>query len=117
MRRIALVLGLMAGVGSTAWAGQSSASFHVGITILPQQQALSVRKARLSTNPFLRSLVRPVHYTWGAASVSLAQAGFTGLVRDGQVEFVYFFRARRGGEWFRVAVSASTGGILKVWPA
>lgn len=118
MVRIAACLGMAALLlAAPAGAGQSGASFRVGITILPPGAAAAERQrkpARLATH-FVkrRSLAR--RYTWGAAAASLTRAGFRDIARQGQVGFVYLFTARRPGGSYRVAVSAASGDILKVW--
>ncbi len=118
MRRFAVALGVLAAMAVPAVAGSTSASFHVGITILPPSQSAATGlhgRGHVSRSPFLRSLTAPKGYTWGAASVALARAGFSRFARESQLDFVYFFKAERAGESFRVAVSATTGAILKIW--
>ena len=87
-------------LGGAALAGQSSAGFSVGITI----GAPGAKKIRKS----------PKHYTWNAAALSLSAAGYSSPVRLLMADDVYWFLAERDGRRFRVAVSKTTGTIVKV---
>jgi hypothetical protein len=90
-------------------AGQTSASFHVGITILPPgAKVASQRPAKAARPKVVRS------YTWGAAAVSVSRAGFGAARRANREGSVYWFVAQRGSERFRVAVSVTSGAIVKV---
>jgi len=87
-----------------ALAGQSSASFQAGITIggggsRTIQAAIPVKS-----------------YTWGAALISVNRAGFGKPQRLEKSDTLYWFKAKRGGNIFRVAVSISSGKIIQVLP-
>ncbi len=85
----------------TAMAGTSQDSFTVGIRI---------GKAKPHKPPKHR-------YTWGAAAVSLARAGYENPRRIEASGEVYWFSAERAGARFRVAVWVATGEIVVVIPA
>jgi hypothetical protein len=108
MGRIAAVLGLAVALCTApAEAGQTSASFQVGVTIVgPGHPAKAKAAAR-----------RALRYTWGAAGVSVAKAGFQSARKLKAEGEVYWFAARRGGQAYRVAVSQASGAIVKVMPA
>jgi hypothetical protein len=84
-------------------AGQASALFQAGITI---------------GNGGGRNAARPFKtYTWGAALISLNRAGFKHPTRVEKSDTLYWFKAKRGGNSFRIAVSISSGAIMRVVPA
>ena len=103
MLRLAVFLGLAAAIlTGPASAGQTSGRFTVGITI---------------TGKKLKPPPLPVRqYTWGAAAVTLARAGFADPQRLEASETLYWFTAARDGEHYRVAVSIASGEIVKVIP-
>lgn len=83
-------------------AGQTSANFSVGITI----------GGGASRSP--QSSVKT--YTWGAAAVSVQNAGFDNPQRLKKSDTYYWFTAERDGGSFRVAVSISSGAVVQVIP-
>jgi hypothetical protein len=86
---------------TVAVAGQSSGSFKVGLTIGGAAQA---------TAPYST-------YTWGAAAVSVTEAGFGNLQRAEKTNTLYWFTAQRDGSSFRIAVSITSGAVVEVIPA
>ena len=103
MLRAAIVSSLLLGAILTVpvLAGQSSSSFRVGLTIgQPGAWTPTFRDHRT--------------YTWNAAAISVRRAGFHGVIHVNSSGGIYWFEAEREGRRYRVAVSASTGGILKV---
>lgn len=106
MLRIAIVLGCWLSFLAVPAVAQSSASFSVGVTIgkkvKPPKSAAAVSK---------------LSYTWGAAAISVSEAGFRNIMRQTQDGGFYWFTARKGEGQFRIAVSARTGAIVKVMPA
>jgi hypothetical protein len=103
-RRVILCLAAVAGLfAGQAEAGQSSARFSVGIVIggVPDRKPPAVTGRQRS-------------YTWNAAAISVRVAGFESPVRLNRGGNVYWFLASRGGQSFRVAVSATTGKILRI---
>jgi hypothetical protein len=96
-----IVFGLLL---SAAEAGQTSGSFQVGVTIGGPQKRTTATAAV------------PTTYTWGAAAISVTQAGFEKPVRIERSDTLYWFAARRSGESYRIAVSVFTGEIVKVIP-
>ena len=89
-------------IAEAADAGQSSASFNVGLTIGPRTTSL-----RASSSAF----------TWGAAEISVIGAGFTNPQRNGKSSTLYWFTATRKGAAFLIAVSITSGEIVQVSPA
>ena len=61
--------------------------------------------------------VNAATYTWGAAAISVTHAGFGNPRRGERSDTLYWFTAERGGNSYRVAVSISSGVIVKVIPA
>jgi hypothetical protein len=55
-------------------------------------------------------------YTWGAAAVSVQKAGFDNTQRAEKTDTLYWFTAERAGGSFRIAVSISSGAVVKVIP-
>ena len=99
-----LVLALLAG---SAQAGQTSAGFTAGIVIGGGGKAGRQMKQAATTT-----------YTWGAAAISVKLAGFGNLQRIEKSDTLYWFTAKKGGgNSYRVAVSISSGVIVKVIPA
>ena len=86
-------------------AGQTSASFNVGITIGG------------GTRTPVKSAKRLRLYTWNAAAISVQQAGFDNPVRMTRTDSLYWFGAERGGSRFRIAVSVTSGAVVRVIPA
>ncbi len=106
MVRCAALLMVVCGVmASTAVGAQVSSSFQVGITIG------GARQKALLAPPAART------YTWGAAAVSLKLAGFEEPRRVERSDTLYWFIAKKAGGRFRVAVSITSGAIVKVIPA
>ena len=106
MVRLAAYVGLaICLLSGAAMAGQASARFKVGITI------------GAVGNPSTGAIGSERVYTWGAAAVSVKQAGFDNLQRVAKSDTLYWFEAERAGSTFRVAVSISSGEIVKVIPA
>jgi phosphate-selective porin len=104
--RTAIIIGLMLGLlAGSALAGETSASFSVGVTIIKKG-----KPPRAATTAKLT-------YTWGAARISVAKGGFRDIVRQDRASGLYWFVARKGENRFRIAVSATTGTIEKVIPA
>ena len=92
--------GLFAGC---AGAGQSSASFTVGVTIIePGSRAV---------HPAARPAV---NLTWNAAAISVRKAGYLRPARLVAADGLYWFEAERGGRRYRIAVSVASGGIEKI---
>lgn len=105
MLRIAIVVGCLSVLAAPAVA-QSSASFGVGITIgKPAKTAKSATGAS------------KLSFTWGAAAISVSEAGFRYIKRQARQGGLYWFTARRGENRFRIAVSARSGAIVEVIPA
>lgn len=99
--RIAIVAGFVLAVLATpADAGQSSATFGVGIVI-----GGPARHAK-----------PPRTFTWGAAAVSVSRAGYTDIQRAARRDGLFWFIARKGDSQFRIAVSEATGSIEMVTP-
>jgi hypothetical protein len=101
-----LAVGLMlvlAFPGAEALANQAKANFTVGIVI-----GKATPRKRAAPRPALKT------YTWNAAAVSVRIAGFRKPVRLTSGGGVYWFLAEREGRRYRIAVSVSTGAILKV---
>lgn len=98
---LGLGMGLLAGPAIA-----DSASFNVGVTIgkkvKPAKSAASVSK---------------LTYTWGAAAISVSEAGYRDIRRQTRDQELYWFTARKGENLFRIAVSASSGAIVEVTPA
>ena len=88
-----------------AMAGQSSGNFKVGITI-------GGVKARAAA-----AAVPGRAFTWGAATVSVRKAGFDNPQRVAKSGALYWFAAERAGNAYRIAVSISSGQVVKVIPA
>ncbi|MBC8038533.1 MAG: hypothetical protein H7X89_15080 [Rhizobiales bacterium] len=105
MVRFAMVSGvILCLLPSPTLAGQASASFQAGITI--------------GGNGSRSTVAAPVkRYTWGAAGISVNRAGFNDPRRIERSDTLYWFKAKRGGDSFRIAVSISSGAIVKVMPA
>jgi hypothetical protein len=93
----AVILHLMMTV---ATAGQSSAGFKVGLTI----------------GGAARASVPSTTYTWGAAAISVAEAGFDNLQRAEKTNSLYWFTGDRDGSSFRIAVSITSGAVIEVIP-
>jgi hypothetical protein len=105
MFRVMMVAGLMlAAVSSPVLAGQTSAQFRVGITI--GGGSASQPSAAATTT-----------YTWGAAAISVSGAGFGNPVRLEKSNDLHWFQAERDGGTYRVAVSTTSGAVVKVIPA
>ena len=103
MLRLAMVLALLAGVAAGPAIAQQ-ATFGVGVTI--GKKVKPPKSATVATT-----------YTWGAARISVARAGYTGIRRHAKGGGLYWFTARKGENLFQIAVSATTGAIAKVIPA
>ena len=97
-------------LASTAMAGQTSASFAVGIVIGGPQTKSAAAAAAPAPSQAKR-------YTWGAATISLKSAGFADMRRISRSGRLYWFAAVRDGRAYRVAVSIATGAVVKVIPA
>ena len=109
MLRLAVFLGLAAGLAAGhALASEASTSFGVGITITGNADRTPSMVAPASS--------RWRQYTWGAAEVSLLRAGYSRPLRGRSTGKLYWFLAERGGTRFRVAVSMTSGEIVKVMP-
>ena len=98
----AVVLGLSPVAAS---AGQTSVSFQAGIIIGGGASRSIPSAAAVKT------------YTWGAALISVNRAGFDNPQRVGKSDTLYWFKARRGGDSFRIAVSRFSGKVTKVVPS
>jgi hypothetical protein len=98
----AIVFGLLI---SAAQAGQASGGFQVGVTIGGAQKQTNATPPATTT------------YTWGAAAISVTQAGFEKPKRIERSDTLYWFTAKRDGDSYRIAVSVTTGEIVKVIPA
>lgn len=105
VRRLALLTVVCGIAASTAWGAQVSSSFQVGITIGGMKQKTMLAPPRAKT------------YTWGAAAVSVKLAGFEAPRRVERSDTLYWFIASKGGGRFRVAVSITSGAVVKVIPA
>ena len=103
MARFAVVSGvILCLLPQAAMAGQASASFQVGIRI---------GKAEGRAVP----LTAPVKsYTWGAAAISVTEAGFEPTQRMEKSAGLYWFEAKRGLANFRIAVSIRSGEVVKI---
>jgi len=109
MVRLAAAFGLSIWfLASAAMAGQTSASFAVGIVIGGPQ-------TRSAAAPPTQSQSK--RYTWGAAAISLKTAGFADMRRISRSGRLYWFAAVRDGRAYRIAVSVTTGAVVKVIPA
>lgn len=104
MLRIAILMGCCLSFVAVPAAAQSSAGFIVGVTIGKKVKPPKPKSSDL-------------HYTWGAAAISLSEAGYSHVTRDSEAGGLYWFTARKGEALYRVAVSASTGVIAQVIPA
>ena len=103
-----MIFGVIATLAADeAVAGQTSGGFTVGITITGKKVQAASQAAPLPAR----------QYTWGAAAVSLARAGFADPRRIEASETLYWFTAKRDGGRYRVAVSIASGEIVKVIPA
>ncbi len=104
MVRLAMVSGVVLCLLSPATlAGQASASFQAGVTIGGGgNRAIPAA---------------PKKYTWGAAVISVNRAGFDNPQRAERSDTLYWFKAERGGDSFRIAVSIFSGKVIKVVPA
>ena len=80
------------------FAGTNSGTLNVGVRIG------DAPNARAPTS----------NYTWGAAAVSVTQAGFANLKRLEKTDLVYWFAAERDGDLYHIAVSISSGSVLEV---
>lgn len=106
MVRLAVVSTAILGLWTcAALAGQASASFQVGIKIGGRAEQAVKAAIPLKT------------YTWGAAVISVNRAGFNRPRRLAKSDTLYWFEATRGGSIFKVAVSISSGKVVKVLPA
>ena len=105
MVRLAMVAGFVCLLTGPATAGQASAGFTAGITIGDAGTRAT------------QTIVRAKRYTWGAASISVSRAGFDEPQRMEKSGALYWFKARRGAAAFRIAVSVSSGQVVKVIPA
>lgn len=92
-------------VPAGAMAGQSSASFTVGITIGGAGKAP------------LRQAKRAKFFTWAAAAISVTQAGYRDVKRVARSGRLYWFEATHSGSRYRIAVSIASGAIINVKPA
>ncbi len=106
MLRIAVVVGCCLSFLAVPAVAQSSASFSVGVTI-----------GKKAKPPKPAAVVSKLTYTWGAAAISVSEAGFRNIKRRARDDGIYWFTARKGDNQFRVAVSARTGAIVEVIPA
>ena len=97
----ALSAGLIAGHCAVAEAGQAASSFSVGIRI---GGAVKSRPTAACDKT----------YTWGAAAISVQQAGYAAPDRAGRVGQVYWFTAARDGASYRISVSMCSGDIVDV---
>jgi len=105
MFRLAVVSAVILGLWScAALAGQASASFQVGIRIGGGERTVP------ADNPVKT-------YTWGAAVISVNRAGFDKPRRLNKSDTLYWFEANRGGTTFKIAVSISSGKVIKILPA
>ena len=106
MVRLAALFGVLLCLSPVnARADQGSASFTVGITIGGVGKA-PLRQAR-----------RAKSFTWGAAAISVTQAGYRDVKRVAKSDRFYWFEAKRSGTLYRIAVSIASGTIMKVKPA
>lgn len=94
---VLVCLGLFTGMAD---AGQSSATFSVGITIGRPGLVKPPKSVKI--------------YTWNAAAISVREAGFESGFRLAADANHYWFMAKRDGQHYRVAVSKTTGAIVKV---
>jgi hypothetical protein len=107
MVRVAMVSAVLLGLSPyAALAGQASASFQVGI-VIGGGEGRSIQRAAASANT----------YTWGAALISVNRAGFDAPQRVEKSDTLYWFTAKRDGASFRIAVSISSGKVMRVLPA
>lgn len=81
-------------------AGQASGNLRVGVTIGKVSSAEATRT-----------------YTWGAAAVSVKQAGYGNVERVGKSDRLYWFTGTFSGGSFRIAVSIASGEAVEVIPA
>ncbi len=102
MARLPVVAGIiLCLLQAEGLAGTAHGAFTAGIVI---------GKVKPPKPPKLR-------YTWGAAAISLARAGYENPRRIGAAGDLYWFEAQRAGARFRVAVWIATGRIAAVRPA
>ena len=103
MVRLTLVLIALTGLcPSCALASQASTSFQVGIIIGGDKKRTTQAAVPVKT------------YTWGAAVISVSRAGFDKPRRLKKSDMLYWFEASRGGNMFKIAVSISSGKVVKV---
>lgn len=100
--RFAVLLAFFPFLAVPAEAGASAGSLHVGVTIGGPAGGKPAARLR---------------YTWGAAAISVTNAGFRRPQRLSSDGTVYWFSAAKNGADFRVAVSAATGRVVAVEPA
>lgn len=103
MRRLFILIAAVPLLTSVAHAGQAGGQLHVGVTI-----GAAAADATAAAAP---------RYTWGAAAISVTNAGFDSPSRLAAHGGVYWFSAQKDGVSYRVAVSAATGGVIAVEPA
>lgn len=101
-----LMIGVLLLAAGEAHAGHASSSFSVGIRIGPAAEG-SLPQAQTTA----------ITYTRGAAAISVRRAGFDAPVAAGRSKDLYWFTATRGGAHFRVAVSISSGRVVRVLPS
>ena len=106
VRRAFATAAILAALSTAAAAGDTSASFGIGLRI--------VGKSGAGQAPFSASTST---YTWGAAAISVLRAGFTDPVRIEAEAGLYWFSASRHGQSYRIAVAARSGAVVKVEPA
>jgi hypothetical protein len=104
--RIAILVGCWLSFLAVPAVAQTSASFGVGVTI-----GKKVKPPKSATT------VSKLTYTWGAAAISVSEAGYRNIKRQARQGSFYWFTARKGEGQFRIAVSARTGAIVEVIPA
>ncbi len=97
-RLIGFLCAMMSLFPSNLMAQSASASFKVGLTV----------------GSVARAAAREVTYTWGAAAISVTAAGYGNVQRVEKTTTVYWFKARRDGGNYRIAVSIVSGAVVSI---
>jgi hypothetical protein len=106
VRRAFVMVAILALTSAAATAGNTSASFGIGLRIVGKSGA-GQAPASAATRT----------YTWGAAAISVLKAGFADPVRLEAESGLYWFSASRDGQSFRIAVASRSGAVVRVEPA
>ena len=106
-------------VSTSAIAGQAKGVFEVGIVIAgtptPPPVKHNVKYGEGAVTPAVPRIPATT-YTWRAAAISVKQAGYQHPRLQGVDDGLYWFRARKKGQGYDVAVSIQSGKVVKVVP-